>query len=106
GNYRAKGILAHWQKMGDGQWVRVVAGPFETVQQARQYQASHALTDALIINAPLTVNGRPRQLDPPAAGTRKILSESGHDSLMESGPSGDNEIHRWSDANPEPIAGA
>lgn len=104
GNYRAKGIPAHWQKMGDGQWVRVVAGPFETVQQARRYQASHALTDALIINAPLTVNGRPRRLDPSAAETRKILSESGHEGLMESGPSGDNEIHSWSDANPEPIA--
>lgn len=92
-NYRLKGIRAHWQKVGDGQWVRVAAGKFEGIQEARQYQSRYTLRESLIINAPLTVHVLARDPDRTAAEVRRLLSKLGYDSLMEAGQTGDNEIH-------------
>lgn len=87
--HRQKGVPAHWQAVGDGEWYRVVAGRFVDVTQARDYRAAQGIKGAMIINAPLTVKVLPGQPDVPDADMHRFLSRLGHDSLMEKGPNGD-----------------
>ena len=47
----------------------------------------------MVINAPLTVKVLPRQPDIPDTDIRRLLSEIGHDSLMETDLLGDNTIY-------------
>lgn len=92
-HYRQKAIPAHWQAVESGQWYRVVTGKFENRDQAVQYKTDHRLKEARVIHTPWTVRvlpGRPNLSD---AEILRFISEIGYDSLMETGPAGDNEIY-------------
>ncbi len=92
-HYRKKGVPAHWQMVANGQWYRIIAGSFEDKQQAQRYQSDHGLEETRIIHAPWTVKVLPGQPDLAEAEILKFLSEIGYDSLMLTGPAGDNEIY-------------
>ncbi len=92
-HYRKNGVPAHWQIINDGRWYRIVSGKFENFRQATRYKTDHGLKTAMVINAPLTVKVLPRQPDIPDTDIRRLLSEIGHDSLMETDLLGDNTIY-------------
>jgi len=91
--YRQKAIPAHWQAVEAGQWYRIVAGKFESRNQAARYKDAHQLEEARVIHAPWTVRVLPRQPDLSDAEIIRFISEIGYDSLMETGMAGDNEIY-------------
>jgi hypothetical protein len=91
--YRRKAIPAHWQAVEAGQWYRIVAGKFESRDQAVQYRNDHQLKEARVIHAPWTVRVLPGRPDLTEAEILRFISEIGYDSLMETGLSGDNEIY-------------
>jgi hypothetical protein len=91
--YLAKGIPAHFQAVNAGQWYRVMAGKFENLTMARQYQQAHGLTKALIIKAPLTVKVMPGHPNVAVTDIPDFLSQIGYGCLMETGPTGDNEFY-------------
>ncbi|WP_372683411.1 AAA family ATPase [Desulfosarcina sp.] len=91
--YRQKAIAAHWQAVEGGQWYRILAGKFENRDQAVRYRNEHQLTEARIIHAPWTVRVLPGRPDLSESEIIRFISEIGYDSLMETGPAGDNEIY-------------
>lgn len=91
--YRKKGIPAHFQAVNAGQWYRVMAGKFENLTMAKQYQQEHGLKKGLVIKAPLTVKVIPGHPDVSVTDILAFLSRIGHGCLMETGPTGDNEIY-------------
>jgi type II secretory pathway predicted ATPase ExeA len=91
--YLEKGIPAHFQAVNAGQWYRVMAGKFENLTMARQYQQAHGLTKALIIKAPLTVKVMPGHPNVAVTDIPDFLSQIGYGCLMETGPTGDNEFY-------------
>jgi type II secretory pathway predicted ATPase ExeA/cell division septation protein DedD len=91
--FRRKAVPAHWQMVGAGQWYRIVAGKFESSQQAINYKTDHQLKGAQVIRAPWTVRVLPIQPDLSDTEILRWLSEIGYDGLMETGHRGDNEIY-------------
>jgi general secretion pathway protein A len=91
--YRKKSVPAHWQMVEAGQWYRIVAGKFESLNQAVRYKTDHRLKEARVIRVPWTVRVLPRQPDLSDAEILRIISEIGYDGLMETGLTGDNEIY-------------
>ena len=92
-HYREKAIAAHWQAVEAGQWYRVVAGKFESRDQAVRYRDDHQLKEARVILAPWTVRVLPGRPDLSNAEILRFISKIGYDSLMETGLAGDNEIY-------------
>ena len=91
--YRQKAIPAHWQVVEGGQWYRILAGKFESRNQAVRYRDAHQLKEARVIHAPWTVRVLPGRPDLTEAEIIRFISEIGYDSLMETGLAGDNEIY-------------
>jgi len=91
-HYREKGIAASWQATVNGRWYRVLAGKFENLDQAAQYQRDHDLDEALAVRAPWSVMVLPKLPETPVAEIGRFLAELGYDSLMQTGPWGDTVI--------------
>lgn len=91
--YLKKGLVTHWQAVGNGQWYRIFAGKFQSKAAADRYRAKQALNGVLIVYAPLTVRVLPKQPDMSNDEICKFLSEIGYDSLMEKGIAGDSKIY-------------
>jgi hypothetical protein len=91
--YRRKAIPAHWQAVEGGQWYRILAGKFESRNQAVRYRDAHQLNEAQVIHAPWTVRVLPGRPDLTEAEILRFISEIGYDSLMETGQAGDNQIY-------------
>jgi general secretion pathway protein A len=91
--YRQKGLPAHWQAVDAGQWYRIVAGKFESQNQADRYRDEHQLKEAQVIHAPWTVRVLPGRPDLSETEILRFISEIGYDGLMETGLAGDNEIY-------------
>lgn len=54
--YKDKGVEVHWNRVeGKETWFRLVAGRFETREEAEQFQKDHGFVDYLILKTPYTV---------------------------------------------------
>ena len=73
----------HWQALNEGKWFRVIAGTFETEEQAARYKADNGLNASMTISAPFTVQVMPDKMDIPSAEISEMLAQIGYDCQLE-----------------------
>ena len=89
--YEDKGLDVHWNEVDQaekGTWFRLVAGRFETREEAKQFQKDHGFVDYLILKTPYTVLMGEFKSPEELSHIRSILEKNQYDSYSVKGDDG------------------